>query len=147
MLGECSKCPTFTALKPKECISGIYYLVAMDSNENGRVEKTGIYWGNYQLLSTAWKTISLFSEAHIHQEETCNYLHLRNRWKVTKLAMKKLSFKLILLKILQLKYKMLSIHSARFRSSLLSLLRVYGKKMVVIYMLLSQIICYMISTL
>ena len=38
MLGACSKCPTFTALKPKESISGITWW-QWNSNENGRVEK------------------------------------------------------------------------------------------------------------
>ena len=47
---------------------------------------------------------------------------------MSKLMMKKLSFKLILLKILQLKYKTPSSHPTGFRSNLLSLLRVYGKK-------------------
>ena len=38
MLGVCSKCPTFTALKPKESISGITWW-QWNFNENGRVEK------------------------------------------------------------------------------------------------------------
>ena len=38
MLGVCSKCPTFTALKPKENISGITWW-QWNSNENGMAEK------------------------------------------------------------------------------------------------------------
>ena len=38
MLGVCSKCPTFTALKPKENISGITCW-QWNSNENGMAEK------------------------------------------------------------------------------------------------------------
>ena len=38
VLGACSKCATFTALKPKEIISGITWW-QWNSNENGRVEK------------------------------------------------------------------------------------------------------------
>ena len=142
MLGACSKCPTFTALKPKESISGITWW-QWNSNENGRVEKqelTGeiVFNSLKNYISIFWGT---------HTSRGSNHLHLRRKWKVSKLTMKKSSFKLILLKILQLKYKMPSSHPTGFQNNLLSLRRVYGKKMVVIHMLLSQIICYMISML
>ena len=38
MLGACSKCPAFDALKPKESINGITWW-QWNSNENSRVEK------------------------------------------------------------------------------------------------------------
>ena len=38
MLGVCSKCRTFAALKPKKSISGITWW-QWNSNENGRVKK------------------------------------------------------------------------------------------------------------
>ena len=63
MLGACSKCPIFDALKPKESINGITWW-QWNSNENSRVEKlefTGEIADRFEQL--------LFSETHIHQEK------------------------------------------------------------------------------
>ena len=57
MLGACSKCPTFAALKAKESISGFTWW-QWNSSENGGVEKqefTGEITNHFQQLEILYR--------------------------------------------------------------------------------------------
>ena len=144
MLGACSKCPTFDALKPKESISGITWW-QWNSNGNSRVEKqefNGEITDCFQQLKKLYP--HFLRHTYIKRKQSSAF---KEEVESVQLDNEKVFIQVDFTEILQLKYKIPSIHPMGFRNNLLSLLLVYGKKMLVIHMLLSQIICYMISML
>ena len=123
------KMSKIAAPKSKESISGITWW-QWNSHENGRVEKLKFTreitdcFQQLEKLYTCFLRHTYIKGKGTHISFICIYLHLRMRWIMFNMTMKRLSFKLISLKILQIKYKMPSSHLIGFWNNLLYLLLV-----------------------